>query len=135
MHKIEKKIKLLSVNQGWQGRRFKTKKYLIYEKGLLYTLPDIPIIQASNYYIIYIFNFANKLSDWDNPIKPLQDILQKKYGFNDRYISIALTYKNVVAKKDEGFIVYIGDAANFYTDLEEIKKSQKIMSWDYISAT
>ena len=78
MHKIEKKIKLLSVNEVWQGKRYKTKKYDTYEKILGYTLPNEKINSLNSYYIIFIFNFANKLSDWDNPIKPLQDILQKK---------------------------------------------------------
>lgn len=126
MHKIEKKIKLLSVNRAWQGRRFKTKNYDNYENTLLYTLPNEKINTTNSYYIIFIFNFSNKLSDWDNPIKPLQDILQKKYGFNDRDIYIALTFKKIVPKKDEGFIVYIGDSENFYQDLETIKQQQKI---------
>lgn len=124
MHKIEKKIKLLSVNQAWQGRRFKTKKYDAYQKTLLYTLPNQQLQIIKSYYIIFIFNFSNKLSDWDNPIKPLQDILQKKYGFNDRDVHIALVFKNIVPKKDEGFIVYIGDSNNFYEDLEIIKQQQ-----------
>lgn len=125
MHKIEKKIKLLSVNEAWQGRRFKTKNYDSYEKTLLYTLPNEKINLIKCYYIIFIFNFSNKLSDWDNPIKPLQDILQKKYEFNDRDVDIAMVYKNIVPKKDEGFIVYIGDSKNFYTDFETIKKQQR----------
>lgn len=126
MHKIEKKIKLLSVNEAWQGKRYKTKNYHNYQKTLLYTLPNEKVNILKSYYIIFIFNFSNKLSDWDNPIKPLQDILQKKYGFNDRDITIALTYKKIVPKKDEGFIIYIGDSKNFYDDLEIIKKQQKI---------
>ena len=126
MHKIEKKIKLLSVNEVWQGRRYKTKNYDSYEKTLLYTLPNEKINLIKSYYIIFIFNFSNKLSDWDNPIKPLQDILQKKYGFNDRDVKIALVYKKIVPKKDEGFIVYIGDSKKFYDDFETIKKEQKI---------
>ena len=126
MHKIEKKIKLLSVNEVWQGRRYKTKKYENYQNTLLLTLPNEKINTTNSYYIIFIFNFSNKLSDWDNPIKPLQDILQKKYGFNDRDITIALTFKKIVPKKDEGFIIYIGDSTNFYDDLEIIKKLQKI---------
>lgn len=120
MKKIEKKIKLLSVNQAWQGRRFKNKKYSEYEKSLLWTLPKISIPNFKEYYIVYIFNFSNKLSDWDNPIKPLQDILQKKYGFNDRDITIALTFKKLVPKKDEGFIIYIGQSNKFYSDLDNI---------------
>jgi hypothetical protein len=126
MYKIEKKIKLLSVNQAWQGKRFKTKSYDLYEKTLLYTLPNEKIQLIQSYYIIFIFNFSNKLSDWDNPIKPLQDILQKKYGFNDRDVKIALVYKKIVPKKDEGFIVYIGDSKKFYDDLKIIKTQQDI---------
>jgi len=126
MYKIEKKIKLLSVNEAWQGRRFKTKNYDAYQKTLLYTLPNEKINLIKSYYIIFFFNFSNKLSDWDNPIKPLQDILQKKYEFNDRDVDIAMVYKNIVPKKDEGFIVYIGDSNNFYNDLETIRTQQKI---------
>jgi hypothetical protein len=36
---------------------------------------------------------SNVLSDWDNPVKPFQDILQKRYGFNDKNI-----FKAVVTK-------------------------------------
>lgn len=125
MYKIEKNIKLLSINEAWQGRRYKTKKYETYEKILRYTLPNNKF-NIDSYYIVFFFNFSNKLSDWDNPIKPLQDILQKKYGFNDRDVEIAMVYKNIVEKKDEGFIVYIGDSKNFYRDLKTIKKQQKI---------
>ena len=126
MHKIEKKIKLLSVNEAWQGRRYKTTTYRDYQKNLLYTLPRLRMKKFDYYYIVYIFNFANKLSDWDNPIKPLQDILQKKYGFDDKDIYISLTFKKIVPKQDEGFIVYIGDANDFYSDLKAITESQKI---------
>jgi Holliday junction resolvase RusA-like endonuclease len=43
------------------------------------------------------------MADWDNPIKPLQDILQKKYGFDDRRIMKASVIKNVV-KKGDGYL-------------------------------
>ena len=32
------------------------------------------------------FGLSNKMSDIDNPVKPFVDILQKKYGFNDKMI-------------------------------------------------
>jgi hypothetical protein len=35
------KISALSVNQAWQGRRFKTKKYKDYEEHLLLILPNL----------------------------------------------------------------------------------------------
>lgn len=119
MIKIEKKIKLLSVNQCWQGQRYKTKAYKDYEKILLYTLPK-HIIDCEKYYIIFIFNFSTNRADWDNPIKPLQDILQKKYQFNDCDITNALVLKNIVPKKDEGFQIYLGDASNFCDDIKFI---------------
>lgn len=124
MIKIEKKIKLLSVNQCWQGRRFKTPEYKDYEKILMYTLPDYKI-NYDKYYIIFIFNFSSNRADWDNPIKPLQDILQKKYNFNDCDITHALVLKNIVAKKDEGFHIYIGDACNFFIELNTILNKNK----------
>jgi len=50
------------------------------------------------------FEFGlNTLADWDNPIKPLQDILQKKYDFNDRRVVRATVIKNTV-KKGEGYL-------------------------------
>jgi len=87
-------IKPLSVNQVWMGRRFKTPKYKAYEKELLLKLKKINIPDGK-LEIHLIFGFSNKNSDWDNPIKPFQDILQKKYGFNDRSV-----YKAIVEKKD-----------------------------------
>jgi Holliday junction resolvase RusA-like endonuclease len=41
--------------------------------------------------------------DWDNPIKPLQDVLCKKYGFDDRDIYEGVVRK-VVVKKGEEFL-------------------------------
>ncbi len=76
-------IKPLSVNSAWQGKRFKTKAYKQYERDVLFQLksgtpPPPP-------YRIYIeFGFTNILSDIDNPVKCFMDILQKKYGINDR---------------------------------------------------
>jgi hypothetical protein len=32
------------------------------------------------------FGFSNAASDFDNPVKPFVDCLQKKYGFNDKLI-------------------------------------------------
>jgi hypothetical protein len=40
---IELKIKPLSVNNAWQGRRFKTYKYKQFERDVLFTLPKLGI--------------------------------------------------------------------------------------------
>lgn len=102
MQKI--KIKPLSVNECWQGKRFKTKKYNIYERELLLLLKPIKL-PLSPYKIYLEFGLSNTLSDWDNPVKPIQDILQKKYGFNDRDIFEAHV-KKVKVKKGEEYVFF-----------------------------
>lgn len=97
------KIKPISVNQCWQGRRFKTPKYKSYESELLYKLPNITLPEPP-YQVLYKFGFSSKLADWDNPIKPFQDILQKKYGFDDRDIFKATVEKEIVSKGKEYLI-------------------------------
>lgn len=94
------KIKPLSVNECWAGRRFKTPKYKQYEEELLWKLKDYEI-PLGKIEIVFEFGFSNKMSDWDNPIKPLQDILQKRYGFNDRDVYKAIVRKELVDKGEE----------------------------------
>ena len=95
MVKIE--IKPLSVNQAWQGKRYKTEAYKVYEKSLLYILPKIQLPEPP-FLIEFEFGFSNVLSDWDNPIKPLQDVLQKKYHFDDKDVFKAIVTKVKVPK-------------------------------------
>ena len=103
---ISKQIKPLSVNKAWQGQRFKTNEYKTYEQHLLYTLPAAKLPKAP-YSIYFEFGLSNALSDWDNPVKPLQDILQKKYGFNDKEIMMGTVKKYKVKKGEEYFKVKI----------------------------
>jgi len=93
-------IKPLSVNQCWQGKRFKTLKYKAYDAELLLRLKPIEL-PCPPYEIYFKFGFSSKLSDWDNPIKPFQDILQKKYNFNDRDVFRAVVEKELVKKGKE----------------------------------
>jgi Holliday junction resolvase RusA-like endonuclease len=91
-------IKPLSVNECWQGRRFKTEKYKSYELECIYLLPNnIDITNKLN----IEFGMSSKLSDIDNPLKPFLDILQKKYGINDRNITELTVKKTVVTKGNE----------------------------------
>jgi len=99
--KIQLHIKPLSVNEAWQGRRFKTKKYKAYEKELMLLLPNSYEIPEGDLHVTYEFGLS-KMADWDNPVKPLQDILQKKYKFDDRRIIKAEVVKHVV-KNAEGY--------------------------------
>lgn len=93
--KIE--ITPLSVNKCWQGRRFKTLEYKRYERDLLLLLPNIPIPKNKLKLTIKI-GFKNTLSDIDNIAKPLIDILQKKYKFNDKQIYELHLYKEITDK-------------------------------------
>jgi Holliday junction resolvase RusA-like endonuclease len=109
IREIEIKIKPLSVNQAWQGRRFKSDKYKTYEKEMLLLLPDkirIPEFISIN----LILFFSNKKSDIDNPIKPILDILQKKYGFNDSAIYELNVLKRVCKKGEDKVVIYISDS-------------------------
>lgn len=40
-------------------------------------------------------------SDVDNPTKPIVDILQKKYGFNDKHVMVMHLEKKIVSKGKE----------------------------------
>ena len=53
----------------------------------------------------YVFGFSNKASDLDNPVKVLTDILQKKYGFNDKDI-YEMNVKKKIVKKGEEYIKF-----------------------------
>lgn len=92
MHTI--KTKALSVNVCWQGKRFKTQKYKVYEQELFYLLPKIDV-PSGKLKVKIIFGLSSKANDIDNGIKPLLDIFQKKYLFNDKLI-----YKIEVEKID-----------------------------------
>ena len=93
-------IKPLSVNQAFKGRRFKTEAYKKYERDLLFLLPKIELPEPP-YQVYYKFGFSSRNSDIDNGVKQLQDILSKKYKFNDRYIFRMVVEKEIVKKGDE----------------------------------
>lgn len=103
---ITVRVKPISVNTVWQGRRFKTPSYKKYEEKIIALLPDINIPKAP-YKIYFKFGFSSKASDWDNPIKPTQDILSKRYGFNDKLIRRAIIETEIVPKGREYFVFRI----------------------------
>ena len=95
------KIKPLSVNKAWKGRRFKTKAYLDYELEITPLLPSNIAIPEGKIKFSAIYGMSNAGSDIDNPIKPFLDILQKKYDFNDNRIYELSIKKEKVSKGDE----------------------------------
>ncbi len=97
---VEIHIKPLSVNEAWEGMRFKTNKYTRYENNVLLLLPKIKLPKPP--YKVYItYGFSSKGSDIDNPTKMFLDILQKKYNFNDSLIYELILKKTIVSKKSE----------------------------------
>ena len=95
------KIKALSVNKAWQGRRFKTKEYTSYEAELFYKLPKMEISKTEKLFISLTIGYSNKLADIDNFVKPFLDVLQKKYGFNDSQIYEMHIMKTITEKGKE----------------------------------
>lgn len=94
-------IKPLSVNLAWKGRRFKTDRYKKYERDVLTLLPNLVIPDEGDLYLYLEWGFSSAGSDFDNPIKPFTDCLQKKYGFNDNRIVESHIRKFKVAKGKE----------------------------------
>ena len=97
-------IKPLSVNKAWQGKRFKTGDYKAYEKELLFLLDNkkaVDFDRESQIDAYVRFGFSNGGCDIDNPVKPLLDILQKKYGFNDSRIYRLRLEREQVNKGEE----------------------------------
>ena len=92
--------KPISVNDCWQGKRFKTDKYKIFERDLLWLLPNMTLPEAP-YSIILTFGVSNLASDIDNPCKPFIDVLQKRYNFNDKDIMQMHVYKRKTEKGKE----------------------------------
>lgn len=104
MTAIKVRIKPLSVNEAWRGRRFKTPEYKCYEWDVLRILPKLKIPHGL-LELHLVFGFSSPLSDFDNPVKPFVDCLQKKYKFNDKLIKRAIIDVCNV-KKGQEFIVF-----------------------------
>ena len=96
-------IKPLSVNEAWQGRRFKTDEYKAYEKAVMKEMSNIKLNVNPPFAVMIEYGFSNSASDIDNPTKLVLDILQKKYKFNDKDIYKLLLIKTIIAKGKEYF--------------------------------
>lgn len=93
-------IKPLSVNEAWQGRRFKTQKYKAYERDVLLILPELEVPEGK-LHIKIAWGFSSAASDIDNPCKMFIDCLQKKYGFNDSRVHKLSLEKEKVSRGSE----------------------------------
>lgn len=93
-------IKPLSVNEAWKGRRIKSDSYKTYEYLVVQKLRamNVPKGYLS---LSLVFGFSSKASDFDNPVKPFVDCLQKRYGFNDNKIKRCVIEVEQVPKGEE----------------------------------
>jgi Holliday junction resolvase RusA-like endonuclease len=98
-------IKPLSVNEAFQGRRFKTDKYKQWIENSIIQLKQIKIPEIQKLTLIVTFGVSNSAADIDNPLKPLLDLIQKKYGINDnRFYKLEVTKE--IVKKGKEFIKF-----------------------------
>jgi Holliday junction resolvase RusA-like endonuclease len=111
LHRI--RIKPLSSNRAWQGRRFKTPAYKAFEKELWLKLPPKVLVPDGPIKITFIFHLSNLAADGDNCIKQAQDVIAKKYGFNDSRISHWEVHKCKAAKGEESISFRIEAASLF----------------------
>lgn len=98
MYKLD--IKPMSVNTAYTGKRYKTDAYRAYFKLVSYSLKKF-ILPKPPLSVYYEFGFSNEASDIDNPVKLFQDILQKKYNFNDKDVYKMVVEKHIVPKGKE----------------------------------
>lgn len=113
MNRVE--VKPLSVNAAWKGRRFKTDDYKNYEKEVLLKLKPMKVPEG-DLSVDILLGMSSVLSDIDNPVKIIIDILQKKYNFNDRRVMCLFVEKVKVEKGREFFSFNILS----YTKIEEV---------------
>lgn len=98
MERIE--IKPLSINEAYRGRRFKTQDYKKYINNVYPQLKKIAL-GVPPFKLSFEFGFSSKGSDIDNAVKPITDILQKRYNFNDNQVYELHAVKKIVKKGQE----------------------------------
>lgn len=109
MKRVYLPFKPLSVNEAWQGRRFKSPAYRQYELTLYYSLPPLTLPEPP-FSLSLWFGFSHWASDTDNPVKLIQDILAKRYEFNDRLVEEIHVYRRKAPKGKE-FIYFLIETA------------------------
>lgn len=89
----------MSINEAYSGIRHATVKYKTYKKSVASQLIAIKIPEKIELHLE--FGFSSAGSDVDNCVKPFQDILSKKYGFNDNMVFKLIVEKKPVKKGSE----------------------------------
>lgn len=93
-------VKPLSVNEAYTGRRFATDSLKAFRKELGFALKPIQL-PPPPYAIHFVFGQSNPGADWDGGIKAAQDVIAKRYGFNDKLIRKGTVEIDLVEKGKE----------------------------------
>ena len=103
-------IKALSVNKLYTGKRKKTELYKAYEWDLWLKLENLEDFEDTHNQLKLNIEvgLSNPRADLDNTCKAFQDILQKKYHFDDCQI-YRLIMKKVDVKKGKEYIKFTLD--------------------------
>lgn len=104
-------IKPMSVNSAYRGRRFNTKEHIHWEQVVTYSLPSIELPEPP-YQIEFTFGLSSSTADGDNCIKIAQDVISKKYGFNDKHIKRWIVEVVKVSKGKEYFEFHLKNYNN-----------------------
>lgn len=101
MLEINLAIRPMSINEAFQGRRFKTRAAKQYDAALALMLPNKK--EPGPYYAVtYIFRIKNCwLRDYDNCIKQLQDCIVRRGIISDDRKIVRAVIEKYPAKKDE----------------------------------
>ena len=91
---IKIKVKPLSLNHAYSGRRFSTPQLEDFKLEVMLLAPKIKVPEGK-LSVKYVFGVSTKNADGDNLIKCFQDSIAEIYGFNDKQI-----YKWQVEKID-----------------------------------
>lgn len=102
MEKI--KIRPLSLNSAYRGRRFATPELKSYKSLLGYLLPKKTPLWGK-LELTLRFGVSSKASDLDNLCKAFLDCLADKYGFNDRMI-YKISLEKVDVEKEQEFVEF-----------------------------
>jgi len=99
----EIKIKPISVNKIWQGRRFKTKAYSDFITEALYKMPKRKKLEGKQLGVFFdIFCKSATRSDLDNFLKPAIDLLvRNEWIEDDRFIYFIQAQKFLVKEASE----------------------------------
>ena len=114
---IKLDIKPFSVNEAWQGKRYRTTKYKKWRGSCSWLLPNrLEGFDKDKHYKLSVkFGVSGKRSDIDNPLKPFLDALTDRYrDFDDRLIYELNVLKHIVPKGQE-YITFEIEEINYKT--------------------